>query len=245
MKSILKGIHLSERDIQLLNYLHAVKVATYDQIARDLYEEYSLESVGNRLRKLEDNRLIRAERCRSILKGKRLVSITKHGFEEFVKMGGEMIVELKSDAIHHDLVLVDIRHKILKSPKTTAYQTENEIQTWEPELRKLNCDALVTSNLGKSTFLIPVEYEASLKKAERYEPMVRKYYQATEFPLVAFIADSPAILKKVKHTEEQLFNWDKPKFFYRLAADFLIDEALRLENCNKASLSLGHHVAGG
>ncbi len=245
MKHKLKGVYLSEVDIELLSYLHAAKVGTYEKIARDIYPSYSIRGVGNRLRKLEDNHLIAVEHSRLLCGGKRMVTVTKGAFTEFVQKGGEHMVELRSEAVQHDLILVDIRHRLLKSPKTVLYQTENEIQTWgSPEYRKLHSDAIVSMNFGKTTFDIPIEYEASMKKVQRYEPIIKKYYQTSQFPFVAFIASSPKILEKVKLLEKQLYNWDKPKFFYRTVTDFLADDALKIENYYGAVLTLGCDLTG-
>ena len=239
MNGKIKGIYINEKDIKLFSYLHAVKVATYEQIHRDVYTEICLDAVGHRIRKLEDAKFVEVGRNRLLLKGKRFVSLKKQTFDDFVRKGGELRIELKSDAIQHDLTLVDIRHKFCYSSKIQAYETENELQTWNLQYKHLNSDALVTSTLGQSHFQIPIEYESTLKKADRYEPFVQKYYQANDFPLVLFLADSQSIINTVVKTEKQLFNWDKPKFFYRLTQDFLSDDTLTFLNCNNAVLSLG------
>lgn len=235
----IKGVYLTERDLKLMRYLHAVKVATYDQIARDAYSDYSLRGVGNRLRKLENNRFISSTGNRLLLHGKRIVSLTKLGFEQFVKRGDEFVNEFKSQAVKHDLALNDIRSRIVAKSQVRDYQTENEIKTWNARFRKLNSDALFTLDLGKGSFQIPLEYESSMKKTLRYEPIVKKYYQESTMPFVAYIADSQNILDKVSTIERKLYGWNKPKFFYRLKQDFLADEALHLENYDKFILAIG------
>ena len=239
MKGKKRGVELQTRDYVLFRYLHAVKIATYDQIARDVYPEYSLASVGNRIRKLEDNKLIGSSCHRLLFHGKRTVFLLKSSFDAFVKTGEEYRIELRSDAPQHDLILVDIRSRFLQSKKTLKYQTENEIQTWNSEFRPINCDGLLTTQLGPAAVFIPIEYEGSMKKEERYEPLVKKYYQNEAFQLVAFVAENTQILQKVMNIEKEIFNWEKPKFFYRLMQDFLADEALRLENCHQVPLRLG------
>ena len=37
------------RDIDLFRYLHTVKVATFEQINRDVYPDHKLQSIRNRL----------------------------------------------------------------------------------------------------------------------------------------------------------------------------------------------------
>jgi hypothetical protein len=76
MKLKIKGVYLTDIDIRLMRYLHAVKVATYEQIGRDIYPGYHPDSVGKRLRKLEDNRFISMQSNRPDLNCKRVVSLT-------------------------------------------------------------------------------------------------------------------------------------------------------------------------
>ncbi len=239
MSMKLSGVYISEKDIDLFRYLHAVKVATYEQIHRDVFTDISLGAAGNRIRKLEDIKLIEVGRNRVIVDGKRYVSLRKNTFEQFVRRGGELQLELKSDAIQHDLTLVDIRHLLMKSARFLGYQTENELQTWSIKYKHLNSDALATFRLGTEAFAIPVEYESSLKKADRYEPFVKKYYRAEDLPLVALVADSQDIIDTIIESERKLFNWEKPKFFYKLKQKLFEDESLSFENCNQAVLSLG------
>ncbi len=238
MSIAVKGMNLDQRDIKLFQYLHAVKVATYDQIRRDVYSEICFDAVCHRVLKLEDNKLLEVKQSRALLRGKRHVSLRKEGFEEFVRKGNEIRIELKSDAINHDLTLVDIRHRFLKSPKTIAYETENEIQTWNLDNKHLNSDAIVTTIIKDLQLKIPIEYEGSFKKADRYEPFVKKYYQASEFPLVIFVTETAGMVDVVMKTEKKLFNWENPKFFYILINNLLSDDALKVENCNSTALIL-------
>lgn len=151
MTSKIKGINIDERDLRLFFYLHAVKVATYEQIQRDIYPDICLDAAGLRIRKLEDTKFVDIQSNRLLMKGKRSVCLRKNTFDDFVRKGGELRIELKSDAIKHDLTLVDIRNKFLHSKKTLDYQTENQIQTWDLKHKHFNSDGLITSKLKEST----------------------------------------------------------------------------------------------
>ena len=109
MKSSILGMYISKVDIEFLKYLHSVKVASYEQASRDIYHGLKSNSVAKRLRKLENNKLIEGYRSRTIRHGKKVVSLTKKGFSEFVAKGEEQRIEIKSDSVEHDLSLVDIR----------------------------------------------------------------------------------------------------------------------------------------
>lgn len=238
MKLNLKGVHLDERDITLFSYLFAVKVASYEQIHRDIYSGISQDATGYRLRKIEDNGLIEIDRSRLILRGRRTVSLRKKGFDHFVKTGTEKRVEIASDAIIHDLILGDIRYKLRLSPKIVEYRTENEIQSWGNQERNLNSDALLTVLLASNTFQIPLEYERSQKEGSRYTRLVKHYYKESEYPLIFFVADCTRCILAVQNTEKELFKSDKPKFFYILKQDLLESDTIQLKNYHSAALNM-------
>ncbi|MFK7824171.1 MAG: hypothetical protein AB8G05_08440 [Oligoflexales bacterium] len=239
MKQQIMGMYLDERDILLFKYLHAVKAATYEQITRDVFSDITQESLGNRIRKLEDNRLVQIQRSRLLLKGKRIVSNTKKSFENFVRRGNEKRIEIKSDSVHHDVALVDIRHSLLNSNKTKYYTTENEIQTWGTnEACRLNSDAIVTTIIQSEAVELPIEYECTLKMERRYDDFLKKYYNSDIYPLILFISDSQSICNKVMGIERELFSSDQPKFFYQVSNLLLKNESLQFKNYHNAILTL-------
>lgn len=234
----LEGIYIDQRDLELFPYLFAVKIATYEQIQRDIYPDISVGRVGQRIRVMEDNRLLSICRSRLILRGKRTVSLRKRGFDTFVKTGTEKRTELTSDAPLHDLVLGDIRHRFLASSRVSSYKTENEIQTWGGNERKLNSDALASVSLANGSISVPVEFERSQKRKKSYDRLVKQYYESDATPLVFLISEKQATIDAVVEAEKKLFNWDKPKFFYLLKSDFLAQDELKLRNSNGITINL-------
>lgn len=216
--------YLLPGDEFFLKYIHAVKVSTYEQIQRDCYSSLKVNTVGGRLRRLEENKFIRITLSRSHRGRNCLVSISKKGFEKHIQDKSIHRKELLSDAIGHDLNLVDIRYAFKNFPSTTMYYTENEIQTWDYEGRELNSDAIVISKLKKREFSIPIEYELHMKEKKRYEPIIKKYYNSKNHPFVFFIAESDSIIEKVEQTERNLFDWEKPKFFYQTRKNFISEK---------------------
>ena len=233
------GMTLQPQDYQLFEYLHAVKAATYDQVARDVYPTHKLESVGNRIRKIEDQRLIDISISRRALGGKRYLSLSKKAFDEYVRTGTEMRIELKSDAIRHDLRLVDIRHHLMRSPRLIEYLTENQIQTWGHEHRYVNSDALLRLKYKADPFYVALEYECSVKKGDRYDAFARRYYSLNLYTIVFIVSETQAALKQIMKAEAKIYQGKLPKFFYRLASDLLSDDAMIFYNVNNYSISLG------
>ena len=46
MKQGLKNIFITKEDVRFFQYLHAVKVSTYERIARDVYTSYKVDRVS-------------------------------------------------------------------------------------------------------------------------------------------------------------------------------------------------------
>lgn len=236
----LVGLSLFLHDKEFLKYIHAVKIATYRQIQRDCYPSHCLDAVGNRMRKLARNNLVCIQVARLEKSVNCLVSISDKGFKSFIADDQVLRAELTSDAYHHDLTLVNIRSVFCKLPSTVGYYTENQIQTWENEVKDLNSDALVISQLKSDRLSLPIEYESTLKSEARYEGIIKRYYDALEYPLVLFLTEDKTIIRKISDIEKKLFNWDQPKFFYQTINSFSSEDKVSFSNYNKSILSLGY-----
>ena len=239
MKANLKGLHIRDQDLDFLRYLHAVKVATYEQIHRDVYSDICFDAVGNRLRKMENNRLISIEYNRPLLGSKRLVFITRSGFQLFEDKLNALQMELRSDAVNHDLALVDIRHRFVTLSRCKNYLTENQIQTWYPELRELNSDAMMDFKIKDDYLRLPVEYESSIKRCDRYQSFVTKYYEKDDLPVLLLIATTKSIVTAIQKIETERFNWKRPKIFYCLMSHFLDSDSSVFSNCHGLPFKLG------
>ena len=238
-------IKFQKQDLALLKYLHAVKVATYKQIHRDIYPEYSFRSVRNRVIKLSHHGLVSGNHDRlGLIDGKSL-SLTKKGFTQFVSNGEETRIELKSEALQHDIDLVDIRASFLRIPRFLEYHTENQIQTWwqlsHDDLAKksmvhINSDALALVSFKKDNLWVAIEYESAAKSAARYEPVVKKYYANQDITLILYVCSEQCILNKIMKAEKQLYDSEYPKFFYQLKQKLTSSEALVFYNFNNRIL---------
>lgn len=246
MTAILKRMNFNEQDKNLIHYLHEVKVATYEQIKRDIYPDYHFKSVCNRIYRLENNHLVHGWCDRVIGKGCRLISLTKQGFSRFVAKGLEKRIELNSDAIKHDLRLGDIRYRLKRASKVLDYHSENQLQTWPigvydvkvGRLANLNCDAVVSVRFPDDTLHLPLEYGASSKSDRRYEPLVKRYYARDDVPAVLYVCENETVLNKISRIETELFPSDQPKFFFKHVSDLFEDETMSFGNCHNFPLKL-------
>lgn len=231
-------MRLCEQDIRLLKYLHAVKVATYRQIHRDIYPDLKLKTVYNRVAKITKLKLISSSYDRLGLPVEKVMSVSKQGFNKFVADGKENRIELKSDAIIHDIGLVDIRHVMTTRKKVLSYHTENQIQTWwkgshihdQSLIANFNSDAIALISLSDSKIWASIEYEASKKAEERYEAIVKKYYQSSEIPLVLYICEDEGIMNQIKNVEKKYYDGQYPKLFYQLKQNIIKNDEVLLMN---------------
>ena len=114
------GFWSSPKDRELFRYLHQAKVATVEQINRDIYQHPKINTVYWRLLLLQKLGLVRSCHHHALGK-KKVVSLTERGFKEFVADGTERTVELKSQTLLHDLALVDVKFHLLRSNKISRF----------------------------------------------------------------------------------------------------------------------------
>lgn len=237
---------ITKNDVHLLKYLHAVKVATYKQIQRDIYPSYQLRSVSNRLAKLERLSLVTGSQNRLFRCVEKVISLSKSGYQRFVAGEIEHRCELKSEAINHDLRLVDVRYAFLRLEKVSQYQTENQIQTWgipeqnylSAKITKLNSDAMAKVKFPGGEILAAIEYEESEKATQRYDPIVKKYYLCEEVGVVFYVCESRNLIRKISEVEKSLFPGNHPKFFYQVIDGLLQNDDVSFQNYNKFELRL-------
>ena len=237
-------MNMTDQDIEVLRYLHAVKVATYAQIHRDIYPDKSLKTAYNRVANMSKNRLISGSYDRLGLPVEKVLSVSKQGFQKFVASGSEHRVELKSDAVVHDLALVDIRHSMLNTGRVKEYYTENQIQTWWPiatddkksSMAKLRSDALAKVTFSKGDLWVAIEYEANGKSDKRYDSLIKQYYLCLDIPLVLYVCDSQGLIDKIDETERKIYQGEYPKLFYQLKQEIKAGETLTFTNRDRKNL---------
>lgn len=225
------GFWSGPKDKALFRYLHAAKVATVEQINRDIYRQSKINTAYKRLQLLQKLGLVRS--CHHHALGKRkIVSLTERGFKEFVADGTERTIELKSQAPLHDLALVDVKFHLLELNKVSRFCSENELKTWNiywqsDDFNKfidVRCDGVADVNLDGGRVLFAVEMEAVQKARERSQEIIAKYYTSL-IPAVLFVCGDDAIRSLFLELEAQHLSraGDRKsgKFFYVLLDDLL------------------------
>jgi len=237
---------INDKDKKLFSYLHSIKIARRDQIARDTYQGLAKWGLSKRLYRLEKAGYLRGF-ISSETNNFKVYSLTKKSFSRFLAYGDEKRKELRSDAIKHDLTLVDVRHAIFDSPLVTEYLTENTLQTWKlgvlgdhfKPFAELNSDAALKITSNGQSYYCALEYESAGKSISRYHNVLTRYYDAFEIPLILYIFESEEALKRAKKTEETGFKNKTPKFFYTTHDNLIQLRNLNFKNRRNEILPLG------
>lgn len=215
------SIEITSRDIDFFCYIHSVKVATIEQIGRDCYTELAKPGLYKRLLRLEKKRMIQGS-ISSSSGGRKVYSITRKSFKSYVQKEEVKRCELKSDAIKHDIGLIDIRHILLQSKFVKKYVPENTLQTFlvrvqgehfEPFVRN-NSDAALEIVIDDTSLYFSVELELSLKNNQRYEEKISAYYLENGITRVLYILEDEASINSMMKLEKKLDKKKRAKFFY-------------------------------
>jgi hypothetical protein len=221
MKKSKNRIEITQRDIDFFCYLHSLKVATIDQIGRDCYEQLAQPGLYKRLLRLEKEGMIQGI-ISSSSNGKKVYNLRAKSFKKYVHFGEVKRCELKSDAIKHDLGLVDIRHIIVKSRRVKKYLSENSLQTWPIKTLgdqfgtfvQNNSDAAVEVSVDDVSLYFAVEYEISFKNNQRYEEKIHTYYAETGITMVLYVLPDNDSVQTMMKFEKAKDEEQKAKFFY-------------------------------
>jgi len=221
-------IEIREIERRLFLYLYESKVATNQQIRRDIYPHLTKKAITNRLSRLMKHRYVVGERKGSVL-GRLVYSLGKRAYGEYIKpLGASPRKELSSAFVSHDLNLVDVRWHLQASRIVKNYFTENAVKSGEvvPFLKhsdafgELQPDAIVEMELAGDTFRLPLEYEASQKFHFRYDNLFRRYYDSGSIPAVLYVCANSSLLNYVRSIEKRPSNEERFKFYYSDYSDW-------------------------
>ncbi len=226
-----RGAVINERDEHLFHYLFVNKAAAVVDIQKDVFDNANLKTVHNRLKKLSDAGFIEAQIHRE--RRNRLVYfVTKKAFRKYVAEEGlAKRVQLISDSIEHDLIVLEIKRKFRTFKKyVLEFYSENLIRSGlledqYPELepfRWLRPDAVVKLKIKDKIYFLPLEYEASPKSKKRNAKLLSRYYTSSKVVAVLFISRTKAIEKKMWQAEmTRGAEKRKGKFYYAQLEDVL------------------------
>ena len=209
----MSNLVITARDKKILFFLFENKVSTRKEIYTFFFKKESYKTANLRIRKLINEKYIStsAEEVEGVFI--RYLSVGKRG-QEVVKMWNNQYPIKKierSESIHHDLELLNLRYILLQSPKIRQYYTENILQGI-PELKNndklkyfvtLNSDAAILLNLKVGEFLVALEYETFAKSDCRYERKIRDYYNSN-ISFIIYVTRTDSLGKKLMEIDDNI-----------------------------------------
>lgn len=216
-----RKVLVGDRDLRIFNYLYENKVAVRQQICRDNDWLISPQAFYRRINKLVGAGLIDLVPHISQRKG-RAYSLGKLGFREYISEGAELRNEYRSRSVAHDLDLVDIRAMLLDSPNVVSYHTENVLKgggrtlLGDDFVRMLERmpDAIAMLKYPTAEFHVTIEYERSLKYADRYRDLFNYFYSKDIIPGVLYVCGDKKIKQHLMAIESRVVEVDRRKIFY-------------------------------
>ncbi len=214
IKGTSRKVLITRRDRDLLKYIYLGKIATRQQIHRDIFNKAGLRTMQLRLQLLSNHGLIERRSFMKSNKAHYYYAVTKQSLPYVAQeLGGlEIVRSEKSENIQHDITLVDIRNIVLSKSQVVGYYPENLLQTCEvfqndPKFKafvNINSDAALELNSTNGKFLMALEYEASGQSAARYREKLASYYQADWIPIVLYVCEKPCTIETLKNVDLEL-----------------------------------------
>lgn len=224
---------ITARDRDIFRFLYESKVATSRQIRARFFPKVSLTFANRRLRLLSKAGWIeRAGFTENSDSLTYLLSLTDAAYRQFVRKEGvnDLRCQLRSDAVDHDVALVDIRGRLENLPMVNRLYTENLLQSCydyaeSDEFKDyvtLHSDALLEVNFqDEHRFLVPLEYEASLKSKDRCRSKLLDYYVKSDAQAVFFICGSKPVLDRMTEIEGEIGQEFRPKVYFSLLSNVI------------------------
>lgn len=233
MTKIKTNLVIHDRDRALFSYLYEVKVATSDQIMRDVFTSVSKTVFYRRVKKCIQAGFIK--RYGHFDGDKQIVtySLSKKGLMTFIfgSNDSHLIKCCQSEAVIHDLTLNDIRHLFLSKETVSNYLTENVLNSHASivtdemydDYRRCGSDAFVELTINNQQIFSAIEYEQTLKYTNRYIDLFGKYYSAFDIDAIFYIASDQRILTNVQKVEKLVRDQMQPKVFFARMSDLKIN----------------------
>lgn len=233
-KSKKKNVLTTDRDLTLLRLLYDHPALTLEQIGRHVFDKKSWPTMLNRLRQLEDGKLIErisVGRFKSIPNQKNvsvLVKLGRNGSKELARRCAletfsENVADIKQSQLDHDLMLVDVVEKLKKEHRATIFMSGRRFLRGKTNIERVP-DFVMQTHDGSCTSAL--ELELTAKSEKRYRQIVLSYRLSRHFDQVLFVTAFDTIRNKIrseivgrKVIENE--NLETGKFKFRSLKDFL------------------------
>lgn len=206
-------LEIQERDIQIMKFVFACRVVTYDQIARRQFAKSHGSIARRRIRKLADQGYFKISMIELFKKGVRIVqplpAVWPHINEKW-----PFVVDrphFKSESPEHDVRMAEVFMRFEKLKCYRNFFTENLLQSSsalavDPRFRdpaKLQSDgALTIQDTGGQLRVYAIELELSKKSMDAYRQKFVDYYLARGIDGVLYVSperEIGQIITRVDH----------------------------------------------
>lgn len=224
--------NITQRDQRIFQFLFENKIATFDHIQRAVFANTSSKANYRRLAKLTKADWLRRSGISHEKKLKYAYSLSEKAFDTYVreKDVNDREFQLTSEVPFHDLILLDIRNRFESLKTVKRFYSENVLQAsyklaedeeYKPFI-ELRSDAVIEVFLqDKFRYVVPIEFEASLKTKGRNQSKILDYYIKYDGDAVLLISKDETILKSLAKTDKEISQEFKPKLYFALLSDVL------------------------
>ncbi len=203
--------YITERDVNVLKFLHENKIAQRDQLHGLFFKKVTLRVFNRRILKLLEHGYL--ERIALAINHKltSCYQLAPRGFKylKAFKDFEDISKSEKSEFIEHDISLVEIRKIISSKKKVVKFFTENMINCnssyvendFFKKFIRLKSDAVCEAKFSKGNHLLAIEYEHAIKTNKRYEEKISDYYNS-DIKAVIYICESQYLLEKLMEIDK-------------------------------------------
>lgn len=209
------AIELQERDIKILKFIYASRVASYSQILTRYFKDCHRTAAYRRIRKLRKEHMIKLQS--TVIEDKPLeyLTITERAWDLICNSWSFLVDApyFKSESPAHDLRLNTVFFCFERLKSFRSFMSENLLQSSSAlradmkfrDLARLNADAaLVLNGPDRQTYVYGVELELSKKAPERYQEKLQSYYRADGIDGVIYITANQEIQDSLTRIDSDL-----------------------------------------
>jgi len=227
-------IVITDRDYELFQYLFENKIATVNQIQRDIFHTCNKQATSRRLLKLKRKGLI----VSYLIKRDEQICLTYSLNDKGLKFASERLPELvdnnvvKSDSKDHDLDIVDLKHCLRKYSIVNKIHSESALKRYKYlqeeddyfDFISLNSDSVFELSVNRKLLNVAFEYDRTQKSNSRYLKKINDYYDSESILAVLYVCRTRSNLKNLMNVDKKLRKQDESKFYFALQEDVLSSE---------------------
>ena len=214
---------LTARDLEIFQFVFEHRVVCHLQLVEKFFNGTYRSVAHGRLSKVANAGYL--NKLSTFYNGKQTLfySLTDKGLKSFAGNFRYGITNplFKSDSVHHDFGVVDVRSKLEKTSMVVEYVSESVLQSCDELIESerfkafsiLNSDAALVIKTEKDNYQIALEYEASDKLKSRYIKKLTDYYLSPSVAAVFYICGNAKIEKLIRQADLEVGEKFEAKVF--------------------------------